>query len=338
MATIYDVARLARVSTTTVSKVLSNTPYVSEQTKKRVLEAMRQLQYSPSLAARGLTNNRTYVIGLIVPYSADALFADPFVLEIIRGVESVASERDYNVLLSMSKQIGQRSAYERFLRTGYVDGVVALETFEGEIIYQEFEKLGISRVTIGYLEDQQETNVVHSNDYLGGYEAVKYLLNLGHRCIGVIGGPRNFIGAVEARLNGAKDALADYGLELAEDLTVYCDFTVEGGFQSTAQLLSGKQKPTAIFAMNDRMAIGAVRYLREHGLEVPKDISIVGFDDVALTTIIDPPLTTIRQRPAEIGKVAVTKLFSLIDGELTQFTTEVLPIELVIRESTRSLL
>lgn len=334
MATIYDVARLARVSTTTVSKVLSNTPYVSEKTRQRVLHAIHDLQYSPSLAARGLTNNRTYVLGLIVPHDPDYSFRDPFLLEVIRGVESVASNNDYNVLLSMSKKSSHRTPYDRFLRTGYIDGVITVETLKGELDEQELATSGIPRVSAGYREDLQPLNAVHCADRQGGYAVTKHLLELGHRCIGVISGPANFIRAMDERLQGACDALAEYGLVLDPSLLTYGDFSIESGSRAATPLLQREQRPTAIFAMNDRMALGAISKARELGLHVPNDLSIVGFDDIPLTSVIEPPLTTIRQFPVELGRVATQRLLEIINHEIPHFASEVIPIELVIRRST----
>ncbi len=334
MATIYDVARLAKVSTTTVSKVLSNTPYVSIKTRQRVLDAMRDLQYSPSLVARGLTNNHTYVLGLIIPHDPDYSFRDPFLLEIIRGVEGVASNSNYNVLLSMSKKSSQRAAYDRFLRMGYIDGVITVETLKGELDEQELAASGIPRVSAGYREDLQMLNSVICDDRQGGYVVTKHLLELGHRRIGVISGPANFIGAMDGRLQGACDALAEYGLTLDPNLLTYGDFSIESGSHAAEPLLQHTYRPTAIFAMNDRMALGAISKARELGLLVPKDLSVVGFDDIPLTSVIDPPLTTIRQFPAELGKVATQRLLAMIEQEISQFVSVVIPVELVIRGST----
>ncbi len=334
MATIYDVARLARVSTTTVSKVLSNTPYVSEKTRQRVLDAIRDLRYSPNLAARSLTNNRTYVLGLIIPHDPDYSFRDPFLLEVIRGVEGVASNNDYNVLLSMSKKSSQHAAYDRFLRMGYIDGVITVETLKGELDEQELAKSGIPRVSAGYREDLEMLNSVVCDDRQGGYLVTKHLLELGHRRIGVISGPANFIGAMDGRLQGACDALKEYGLTLDPDMLIYGDFSIESGSHAAEPLLQHVQPPTAIFAMNDRMALGAISKAREIGLHVPRDLSVVGFDDIPLTSVIDPPLTTIRQFPAELGKVATQHLLAMIEQGTSKFSSVVIPIELIVRGST----
>lgn len=334
MATIYDVAKRANVSTTTVSKVLSNTPYVSARTKERILEAMRDLHYAPSLAARGLTGSRTYVLGLVVPYDPDYLFGDPHLLEVIRGVEATANEYDYNLLLSVAHKSDQRSAYTRLLRTGYMDGAITVETFEGDEAAKEIEERGLPRVSVGYRIGPNPANSVHSNDYLGAFEAVSHLLALGHRRIGVVSGPPHFMGAMDERMRGVRDALASQQLELDPALVTYGDFTIESGYRAAIALLEASERPTGIFSMNDRMATGVMRRARENGLNIPADLSLVGFDDVPLTTLVEPPLTTIRQPSYELGKVAAQKLFEMINSDLQQFEPIVLPVELIIRGST----
>lgn len=334
MANIYDVAKLANVSTATVSKVLSNTPYVSSRTKERVLEAVRQLDYAPSLAARGLTQSRTYIIGLVIPYDPDYLFDDPYLLEVMRGVEGAALEQNYTVLLSMAKKADQRSAYTRLLRTGYVDGAITVETFEGDAAAQEMEARGMPRVSIGYRGGTHPVNCVHSNDYTGGYEATKHLLSLGHRRLGFISGPAHFMGATEERQRGTRDALKEFGLELENYPVVYGDFTLESGYAASIAMLEIAERPTAIFAMNDRMAAGVMRRAREVGLNLPGDLSVIGFDDISLAALLEPPLTTIRQPSVQMGRVALEKLYEVISLGTGDFEPLVLPVELILRGST----
>ncbi len=340
MANIYDVAKQANVSIATVSKVLSNTPYVSVPTRERVLQAVRALDYTPSLAARALTGNRTYIVGLVIPYDPTYLFSDPFLMEEIRGVDDAVTSHDYNLLLSTASrslavnQTNQQSAYARLLRTGYADGAITFETFEGDAPAHQLETAGLPRVSVGYAGQQAVANVVHSDDYAGSLELVRYLLQLGHRRIGVISGPANFMQAMNERLRGYQHALAAYQLESDPQLVAYGDFTSESGYVAAGQLLALQYRPTAIFAMNDRMAIGAMRRAQEMGLQIPTDLSVAGFDDVPLSVAIDPPLTTVRQNAFVMGHTAATLLFNLIENPTKTFDSVVLPTELIIRGST----
>lgn len=339
MANIYDVARRAKVSTATVSKVLSNTPYVSDPTKQRVLEAVRELGYSPSLVARSLTGNRTFVIGLYIPYEPNYLFNDPFLLGVIRGVEEAANEYDYNLLFSTARHSNPQSAYTRLLRSGYVDGLVVYETVASEDLEHKLQQSGIPRVAIGYPrppkdENSTATGAVHSNDYAGALQATRHLLSLGHRRIGIINGPANFMVAMEERLRGYRDGLAEYGLEFDPTLMTHGDYTLESGYPAGKYLLELSPRPTAIFSFNDRMAVGALRYAHELGLSIPQDLSMVGFDDVEIAQAVNPPLTTVRQPAVDIGQTAAHKLFSLINNESEPFKEVVLPIEFILRGST----
>ncbi len=339
MPNIYDVARRAKVSTATVSKVLSNTPYVSQDTRQRVLDAVHELGYSPSLAARSLTGNRTFVIGLAIPYDPDYLFSDPFLLQLICGVEGVANERDYNLLFSTARQSDPRSAYTRILRTGYVDGVITYESIMSEEPSRQLEKTGIKRVTIGYpLQDAENSghfaNAIHSDDYNGALEATNHLISLGHRRIGVINGPANFMVAMDERLRGYREGLAKHGLEFDPALLNYGDFTMESGYQAARPLLQLSPRPSAIFSFNDRMALGAIRCAKELGLNVPRDLSVVGFDDIEMAVAAEPPLTTIRQSAIELGQTAAHKLFGLINNESEPFDQIVLPTKFIVRSST----
>ncbi len=339
MANIYDVARKAQVSTATVSKVLSNTPYVSDETKKKVLDAVEDLAYSPSLAARSLTGNRRFVIGLAIPYEPNYLFRDPFLLEVLQGIEEVANERDYNLLFSTARKTNSQGAYNRLLNKGYVDGVIILETVIGVELDEKLEESGIPRVSVGYTLTKKDspykiTPAVHANDYDGGLQATRHLISLGHRRIGVISGPANFMRAMDERFRGYCAALNEAGFRPETDLLAYGDYTLESGSLAAQKLLRFSPRPTAIFCFNDRMAVGAMRSARDLGLKIPDDLSIFGFDNVELAQASDPPLTTIRQPAVQMGQAAARKLFALINNEKDTYTETILPIEVIIRGST----
>ena len=339
MANIYDVARLAKVSTATVSKVLSNTPYVSDKTRQKVLDAVVNLGYSPSIAARSLTGNRRFVIGLAIPYEPNYLFRDPFLLEVIQGIEEIANEHDYNLLFTTARKTNPQGAYSRLLNKGYVDGVVILETVKSVELDKKLVESGIPRVSVGYSMGNNGnlaivTPSVHANDYLGALEATRHLINLGHRRIGLINGPANFMTAMEERYQGFCTAMAEAGLKTDPELMVNGDFTLESGIAAGQKLLQASPLPTAIFSFNDRMAVGAMRSVRERGLKIPHDLSIIGFDDVEVAQASDPPLTTIRQPAMEIGQEAARKLFAIFNGEKEILTETVLPAEFIMRGST----
>jgi DNA-binding LacI/PurR family transcriptional regulator len=334
MATIYDVAKEAGVSTATVSKALSNTPYVSEATRAKVLAVVQRLEYVPSLAARGLTNARTYIIGLVIPYVSDYLFSDPHLLEFIRGVEQEANTQDYNLLLATARAATEApSAYRRLLRTKYVDGAILVAVRKGQPDSMGLESMDYPCVALGYHSPCGEQNTVHANDRTGALLAVRHLLRLGHRAIGVISGPPPLT-AVEERLMGYRQALAEQGIAYDETWIVEGDFTPDSGYQAVGDLLECCPGLTAIFSINDRMAMGAIQRMRAEGIRVPDDISVVGFDDIPSAEHFDPPLTTVRQPALKMGRIATRKLFELIDGETDAFDGIVLPAELTVRASS----
>ena len=337
MANIYDVAKRAKVSTATVSKVLSNTPYVSAETRERVLEAVRVLNYQPSLAARSLSGSRTFIIGLVIPYDPGYLFTDPFLLEVIRGIEQTAVDNDYNLLLSMANQnLNQSSAYNRILRSHYVDGAITLETHVVADIQAAIRQATFPWVSVGYPLPDLSVSSVHSDDYTGMLTIGRHLMALGHRRIAVINGAADLMSALDERMRGLTDALAEVGATLDPALVANGDFTVESGYSAAQTLLAQDPRPTAICAFNDRMAIGAMRRAREMGISVPGDLSVTGFDDVALAEVVDPPLTTIRQNSSAIGSSAATLLFERIGQgkKVAPPEDKVLPIAFIERAST----
>lgn len=339
-ATIYDVAKRAGVSTATVSKVLSNTPYVSEATRAKVLQAVAELGYVPSLAARGLTKARTYLLALVIPYTSDYLYSDPHLLELIRGIEQETKAREYQLLLSTAdrKIAGARAVesaaepYHRAVRSQYADGVivVASSAFGGETpppLAQQLPTVGIGYHALG------GRHTVHSDDRSGAAAATRHLLALGHRRIGVINAVPQ-ITALVRRLEGHRLALAEAGVPWDPALMVWGDFSDDSGYRAVETLLALPDRPSALFAFNDRMAMGAIKRLRDAGLRVPEDVAVVGFDDIPAAALFDPPLTTVRQPAQEMGATAARLLFDLIEGRPVDVEEVVLPTELVVRRSS----
>jgi len=334
-ATIYDVARRAGVSTATVSKVLSNTPYVSEPTRLKVLEAVEALDYVPSLAAKGLSKARTYIIGLVIPYTSDYLFSDPHLLEIIRGIERIARGRGYSLMLSTGLAAVHRgiasNAMQPILRSKYADGVILLAA--SALPGGQPEISNRPCVSIGYSSPIGQGNTVHSDDRQGAIAATRHLLSLGHRRIGLISATTP-ITALTRRLEGHRETLREAGIAFDPALLTWGDFSPESGYAAAGQLLALAEPPTAIFAFNDRMAMGAIRRLREADVAIPDEMAVVGFDDIPAAAYFDPALTTVRQPAQAMGEQAAQMILGLIEGNEARFVDAVLPAELVIRRSS----
>lgn len=331
MPTIDDVAKLAGVSPATVSKVLNNRPYVSSATRQRVALVIAETGFVPSRRARGLSQRRSFILGLLVPYTADQLFTDPHLLEIMRGIESETVAHDYNLLLSTARSPSDAAtAGFSLLRNDTIDAAIVVETLDIRPFTETLSGQHAPWVVIGYSQ-QLGVIAVHADDYGGALQATRYLLTLGHQRIGVISSsPRPF--ALDERLRGVKEALRSCNLTLDPNLLVVGDFSFESGEHAANQLLQRPHPPTAIFALNDRMAIGAIRAATALGLTVPGDLSVVGFDDIGLAAQINPPLTTVRQPGFALGAAAARMIFSLLDGQAPA-TPQVIPTQLLIRDT-----
>lgn len=335
-ATIKDVATEAGVSYQTVSRVINDQTGVTNETRQRVKQVIAALGYRPSLAARSLPRRRSFIIGLIIPYDADYLFRDPHLLAQISGIDAEANARGYNVLLSTAGNSNSAlEAYERFVRNQVADGALVIETAAGVTGGQLLAQQDYPYVGLGYSQATSCPYSVRTDDREGAMAATSHLLVKGHRRIGIINGPAS--GAVVAtgeRLLGYQQALSAAGIAYDPALMVYGDYTRPSGQTATEQLLALPQPPTAIFALNDRMAMGAVRAIHAAGLHVPEDVAVVGFDDIPTAADFSPALTTVRQPSKEVGQMAAQMLFSLIAGDPITQPEIVLPAKVIIRQST----
>ena len=339
--TIYEVAAEAGVSIGTVSKVLSNTARVSETTRAKVLKAIEHLDYVPSLAARGVAKGgRTSIIGLLIPFTPAQVLADPHLQGNISGIQEALNERDYTLLLATAnKEHDPSSSYQRLLRSRYMDGAVIMETQESKVggLHRHLLQQHYPWVVLGYPIDTLASYCVHADDLQGARRITEHLISLGHRRIGIINvqppGPYAF----EERLHGYQQILKHNNIIFDDRLVVSAkDWAVESGFQAALQLFKQPNPPTAIFALNDRLALGAMQWVQAQGWHVPNDISIVGFDDIPSASLCTPSLTTVRQPSVAMGYETVKLLYQLLDGG-TASSRVVISTELVIRESSTAL-
>ena len=330
--TINDVARLAGVSTTTVSHIINGTRYVSDDLKERVEKAIAELGYRPNSMARGLRRGESKTIGLIVPDNSN-----PFFAEILRSIENIGYSSGYSVILCNSdSDIQKEIAYTDLLFAKQVDGIVFITTTNSCEHLQQLTDGGIPIVVIDRDIPLKGTDVLLVDNFQGGYDATRYLIELGHRNIACITGPSRFTPSAD-RVNGYKKALTETGIEVNDDWIVAGDFQFLGGENGVEQLLSLSNRPTAIFACNDLMALGAMRSLRKAHLSVPKDISLIGFDDISLTSVVSPALTTVAQPIQKISELAFELLINRIQKKSDAFEEKrvVLPTQLIIRESCK---
>ena len=331
--TIKDIARLANVSTTTVSHVLNSTRQVSEDLSNRVQVAIRDLEYKPNAMARALRVHSSKTLGLIIPDNSN-----PFFSEIALGAEDCAFRHGYSLFLCNSRHDSARElTYMTTLSTYAVDGLI-LSAVSGDLDQlSEFVKSGIPLVVVDRKLAAPDIEFIHSDHIEGAREATQHLVEFGHRRIGIITGPIDVHSALD-RIQGFEEILNEHGIPNDPDLSVRGDFQVESGRRAAQEMMELPDPPTAIFACNDMMAIGALQTLRTLGLGVPEDVSLVGFDDIFLASLLDPPLTTVAQSAYTIGEMAVARLVERMNGSKNLMTQEFcLPTDLIIRKSTRRL-
>jgi LacI family transcriptional regulator len=328
MATISEVAKKASVSRATVSHVINNTRYVSEDTRQRVKQAIDELGYRPNILARSLRLGQTHTLGLILPDSSNTFFA-----EIGRGIEIAAFESGYNVILCNSDEDPQKeNLYIDVLTKKQVDGIILTSTSRQGDALRSLNKLQIPIVLLDREITGLTLDTVLTDNKAGGLIATNHLISLGHQRIGCITGPSSTAPSAQ-RVIGYQQALDEAGIPYAESLVRSGDFHASSGLVMGNELLSMAEPPSAIFACNDMMAIGVLRAASERGLRVPGDLALVGFDDIELGSFTNPALTTIAQPKLELGSKAIQFLLRRIKNPRSDVQYEMLPVELVPRAS-----
>jgi LacI family transcriptional regulator len=328
--TIRHIAELAGVSTATVSRVVNGRAEVSERTRDAVMSVVREHGYSTNRSARGLSAGRTGLVGVTLPVVHHTYFA-----VILAGAGEALYEHDMRIVLCPTHHEHARevSLLERLMH-GTTDGALLILPEESSEELAALHDHGYRFVIIDPLKHLDErvptVSAAHSS---GASEAVEHLLSLGHRRIGAITGPKGWL-ATEERLRGYRAALAAAGLMPDPRLEIESDFHAKGGVRAALSLLDLPNPPTAIFAFNDPLAIGAMRAARVRGIRVPKQLSIVGFDDTFEASIVTPPLTTVRQPLAEMGRMAVNLLIRQLQDQRIEALHVELATRLTIREST----
>ncbi|MBX3064459.1 MAG: LacI family DNA-binding transcriptional regulator [Anaerolineae bacterium] len=333
--TSKDIAELAGVSRTTVSFVLNNAPgmRIPEETRQRVLEAARQLNYHPNAAARSMVRGRTMVIGLVLCQYPEQVFADHFLPQALHGLAQSAATYGYRVMFEPIPPEARHDAYARLIRERHVDGIVVSGPRSDDEELMRIHTEGAAVVLMGQLPGAKIPSV--DVDNVGGAAlATRHLLKLGHRRIGLITNAPIVYTASADRLAGYRRALQEVGIAYDETLVRYGDFSPHGGEAAILDLLSSSNPPSAVFIASDTVALGAVQAIQRKGLQIPKDIAIVSFDDIPLINFVQPPLTTVRLPAYELGWSAADLLIRLIGGlEENPNLGLILETELVIRES-----
>jgi LacI family transcriptional regulator len=329
IVTMRDVAERAGVSVTTVSHVINQSRPVSDELRSRVLEAMHELGYQPNTLARSLRRGKTHTIGIIIPDSAN-----PFFAEVARGIEDTSFEHGYSVILcNTDNDLERESLYTGVLVEKQVDGILFVAAGLSTENIQALQNRGMPLVIVDRQVSGVEVDSVLTDNHQGGLLATRHLIELGHTRIGCIVGPSDLTPSA-ARITGYQQALSEAAIPFDETLIIKGDFQYESGFDAANQLLSMPNPPSAIFAFNDLMAVGALSNALERGLVVPEDLSLLGFDDVRPALYANPPLTTVRQPKHEIGVLATQMLLERMLDPTLPPRTRVLETNLTLRQST----
>ena len=333
--TLEQVARLAGVSRSTVSRVVNESPNVRPEVRERVWDVIRAHNYQPHQAARTLVTRRTNVIGLIIPEALTRLFTDPFFPQFIQGIAEVCNQRGYYLMLTlMTASTDRDTLYRRILHSGQLDGIIVASAHLNDPVLPRLQESRRPYVLVGHHPDYPKAAWVDVDNVAGTKSMTEHLINLGHRRIAAITGPLGMIAARD-RLEGYRQALAQANIAYDAALVAQGDYTEASGSCAMEQLLQAR--PTAVFAASDAMAVGAIKTLAQANLRVPDDISVAGYDDDPIATLITPPLTTVRQPVVDLGKAAVESLINLLENPDSSAQPKVLSTCLIPRGSTRQL-
>ncbi|PCE67116.1 HTH-type transcriptional repressor PurR [Salinivibrio sp. YCSC6] len=333
MATIKDVARLAGVSTTTVSHVINKTRFVAEKTTEKVWQAVEELNYAPSAVARSLKCNTTRTLGMLVTKSTN-----PFFAELVHGVEDYCYKQGYTLILCNTEgNLEKQRDYLRMLSEKRVDGlIVVCSDLNEDLMLLLEKKRDLPMVVMDWGSHHIDTDRIEDNAELGGYLATKHFIDNGHTKIGCISGQMDK-NTCKHRLNGYFRALKEANITVNENWLIEADFEADQAQIAAKQLATMSDRPTAVFCFNDIMALAAISTFNEYGLKVPEDISVIGYDNIDLTEYFSPPLTTIHQPKRRLGKTAVKLLLARIANNETQQQVFEMQPALVSRQSVKTL-
>ncbi len=333
--TILDIAKKANVSAMTVSRVINGAGQVKKETRERVERVIEELDYKPNLFARSLSSKKSMMIGVVIN-RVKQVFFDNYIGKISSGITDAAAAKNYRVMFfPVEKQDNRIAAYYDIVRSHIPDGLIILRSKIDDPRIQVLAEHEVPFVLVNHKTYKKNYNFVDTENIKGVEAAMDYLFRHGHRKIAFLAGSMDETNSRD-RLKGYRAALEKQALEHRDDWVLYGDFNKDRAYEETGKLFQEKDRPTAILASDDYMAIGAMQRIRAEGLSVPKDISIIGFDDVEIASYIKPALTTIRQPLVELGESAAQSIIDIIEGKQKAPVHKFLKLELVERDSAAS--
>jgi len=335
MTTIKDVAKLAQVSPSTVSRVIADNQRISLETQKKVKQAMLELDYQPNMIARSLIKRTSNTLGLVLSRSTNSAFTNPFFPEIIRGISTITQKFHYSLLLTTANNYEEEAEQcLQMLGQKRVDGVLILASRVNDQLINQLSINNYPFVVVGRIPDDTNYYSVNNDNVEAAYLATKHLLDLGHQRIALLNGSLEFI-FCQDRLIGYLQALQEYNLDADPEIIKNSNLTQKDGYELSLELLKNSNRPTAIFAVDDLMAIGAYQAIKKLGLQIPEEVAVVGFNDDPLASIVEPTLTTVRIPIYEMGTTAATLMIQLLENSNHYPHQKILASELIIRESSK---
>lgn len=336
-ATSFDVARLAGVSRTTVSFVLNNLPGVSisESTRQRVLDAARELNYHPDAAGRKLASGVSNTLGFVMRQSSEQVFTDAFLVQVVMGVEQVAAQNGFHVLLKPLEP-DSKVGYTRLIYENLVDGIILSGPREDDAEIMSLHEQGVPVVLQGQLPGTS-IPFVDINAVEGARTVVDHILSLGHKRVAIITNASLHYTSARQRCDGYCQSLTQAGIPLDRALIKEGNYTPDSGYQAMQELLQQAPDISAVFVASDVVAMGAIQAIKQAGLRIPQDIALAGFDDIPLARYFDPPLTTISLPAFGLGWAAGERLIHLIQGEPLEQQELFLDSKLIVRNSTMNI-
>ena len=328
---IKDVAKEAGVSIATVSRVLNDIDVVNEETKKKVLDAIKKLGYRPNIVARSLKTQRTKTIGILIPDISSQIYP-----EIVRGAEDVANIYDYNVILCNSDlDVEKEKEYLKVLKEKMVDGVLYMSSSLDDEIVDLVNELDLKTVLVESKDKEGQLPSVTIDNAKATYDATKYLLDKGAKKVAFIGIKKDTNNAWSNRYVGYENALKDANISINEEHLYFDTLKTKTGHEGVLHILQSKDRPDAIVCASDEIAMGAVNALRENNISVPNDVSVIGFNNIYAASVFYPKLTTISQPVYDMGSIAMRMLIKLINQKTIEEGHYVLDHQLIVRDSCK---
>ncbi len=332
MTTIKEIAKIAGVSRSTVSRVINNDPNVSGKTRAKVQAIIDEMEYEPNPVARSLIGGRTRVLGLVIPMTFSSLFTDPFFSLLSQGISSTCTANNYTLMLWLIEPDYEKRANNKILNNRLIDGIIIASNMIDDPLIEGVIDRKIPLVIIGR-NNSSDVCSVDADNVHGAMMAVRHMISIGRKNLATITGHMDRYSGRD-RLSGFKSGLQENNLPVLEERIAFGDFTEKGGYLQTKLLLS-RTEFDGLFVASDLMSFGAIRAIQEAGLKVPDDIALVSFDDIPASARYQPPLTTIRQPIHQMGSIAAQTLIDQLESDDTVAPRRIiLPIKLVIRETS----